>query len=300
LQRSFFWIGVLATFVGLWDGGEHLWDAYLKHSKERIEERRLVTSTVKISVDGTSQIGDANIVADTIEIKGGEHVVPAGSVWFANTILLADGATVKTTRMAIVASTIHGGRFDLSGANGASPGAPGAIGGELLVAAGHVTDVQFIVRGGRGATGGMGPAGADGRDGNCAGFGGYRGADPGRDGGTGGTGGQGGDAGRLRIAAEEFIPLPTAPDYEGGEGGPGGTGGYGGRGGSGCTGLGGSQPDQPGGRTGLVGQPGNAGRPRSPDIRTLSYKTLSEMVESQDGKPAEVVHAVAQRVFGGE
>ncbi len=285
---AFFWIGVLATLLGVFEGFGYLRETFQKWSEQRVAQTPLVLSHKKVELSSTDTIVVSSIVADTIYVSAGEHVVPDGSVWLANHVLLRAGASIKTHRLAIIAGMLEGGTVNASGQSGSSPGAKGGDGGDVVVIAGRLSNVQLLARGGDGAPGTPGVRGADGRDGSCAGFGGYRGADGGRPGGQGGAGGDGGHGGHLRVAVPDAAYAPGTVDIGPGHGGQGGIGGEGGHGGAGCVGLGGSQTGQPSGHRGEDGSPGVT--PETADARgdldrkKLDYGELLEIVrKSRDG-----------------
>lgn len=278
LGSAWFWVGIIATLLGLWEGIDHAREVAHKRAREKIMQTTLVSSGRMIHVGRSDEIREVVLVADKIEVAGGDHAIPAGSVWLANEVSLTDGATLKATTFSIVAKSLNGGVIDAAGSTPAAAGANGTSGGDLFILANKVANLELVTRGGDGAPGGPGPAGRDGRDGSCAGFGGYRGADRGGDGGNGQPGGIGGSGGRIRIAAAELSPSPSPINYAAGRGGSGGAAGRGGHGGTGCTGLGGSQPNQPDGSPGQPAPDGHGGSPGSFELKPVAYDKVLEIV----------------------
>jgi hypothetical protein len=304
-RDAFTWIGVAAALLGVIEGSGYVWERWEHWSKQRIAHTPLVTSAKKVEIGKADPIAEPALVADTIEVAGGEHAFRDGTVWIANHVYLRDGAILKGHRIVVIAASLEGGRIDVSGDSPQVPGATGGDGGEILVATGHLANVELLARGGNGANGAAGAAGADGRDGNCAGFGGYRGADGGQPGQSGRPGGNGGNGGRIRLASADVSPAPTPGNYSAGKGGAGGVGGQGGRGGAGCVGLGGSQTGQGPGRAGGEGPPGQNGTVEGKyDPRALGYDKLLKIVhqasEGQIVDPASIEKAVIREVYSSE
>jgi hypothetical protein len=285
-RRAFFWIGVLATLFGAWEGIDHVRALLDQRAQEALAKTPLVDSSQVLHVSGQDPVAQNSLVADRIEVSGGVHTVPDGSIWLANTVVLSEGATLRTSRISIIAKAVTGGRIDASGASAAGVGDTPTRGGEIAIFATAVSNVELVVRGGDGAPGAPGPPGPDGREGSCQGFGGYRGADPGRNGQDGHPGGDGAPGGHIRVAAATIAPAPQPADYRGGRGGSGGPGGRGGRGGTGCVGLGGSQPSQPSGHDGNPGADNKAlGDSGGYDFTPTEYSALLGVVgKSTDPK----------------
>ena len=147
-------------------------------------------------------------------------------------------ASVRAPQIVIVADSISGGRLDVSGLDGESPGDNGGAGGTVSITAREVAGMFVDVSGGTGADGASGADGAAGRNSRCCRP--HRVALPGGRGGDGGPGGAGGDGGTIRLVG----PLQGAVDdgrigvdLAGGGGGTGGLAGTGGSGGRGCSGC---------------------------------------------------------------
>jgi hypothetical protein len=274
--RVFFWIGVAATILGLYEGIDHVRETLRKNEEDSTQQKPVIDSK-KVIRFGAGDVIPGVLTADLVEIRGGKHPVPKGSIWLANRVTMIDGATLTGSDLTIIANTIEGGRIDVSGTQSTDPKI--INGGEVLLAARRIGNVEILARGADGFVGTAGSRGANGRDGRCDGFGGYRGADGGGTGGKGGDGGNGGNGGRIRIVGA-ISPAPQPSDYHGGVAGIAGSGGPGGQGGRGCTGLGGSQPNQGDGIAGAPGNPGRAGEPGTYDPRTMEYKDLVALVRT--------------------
>ncbi len=297
IERAFFWIGVIATLYGAWDGIDHILEFARHRAHESLLQQPLVTSSRVVRVGSSGPIAEKILIADRIEVEPSTVTVPHDSIWIANEVTFRTGATIQTAHITIVTKVLSGGHINVSGTSARSPAQVPAAGGRLLILAGHVNNVVFEARGGEGAPGAPGGNGSDGQKGKCDGFGGYRGADPGQPGGNGQPGGPGAPGGLIRVAAIEPVSAPDPNLYGAGRGGPGGAAGHGGRGGSGCVGLGGSQPSQP---NGLDGNPGpdnhesvESGRY---EFTRIEYSRLRDIAQSP-GDMHEAVESVERLLF---
>jgi len=175
-RSVFFWIGVVATILGVWEGIDHLREVMRERAERAVLNTPLVASNQVLRLSGSDPVTETTIVADRIEVSGGTHQIPAGSVWLANSVTFSDGATIRGASLSIIARTVSGGRLDVSGISAVAPRVNPTAGGDITLFASQIQNVELIARGGDGAPGAAGGPGADGRDGDCGGFGAYKGA----------------------------------------------------------------------------------------------------------------------------